>query len=97
MLLADNYYNIGNVKNAIKTYQHAEFMIPCRFLPLYKQFEIYQKEKDTLKAKEIASKIIKKEVKIKSSTVKWIITKAENYLNFGKSELKETKVNRNEK
>ena len=89
MLLADNYYHIGNAKNAIKIYKHAEFMIPCRFLPLYEQFEIYQK-KDTVKANAIAKSIVKKQVKVKSSTVESIITKAENYLNHGKPESKET-------
>lgn len=85
MLLADNYYHIGNTELAIKTYKYAELMIPCRFSPLYKQFEIHQKENDTGKANEIAKKIVKKivkkQVKVKSSTVNWIVTKAENYLN----------------
>lgn len=90
MLLADNYYNIGNTKMAIKTYEYAEQMIPCRFLPLYKQFEIYQKEKKTLKAKEIAEKIIKKEVKVKSSAVELMITEAQNYLSLEKPESSET-------
>ncbi|MFC2110564.1 O-antigen ligase family protein [Bacteroidota bacterium] len=90
MLLADNYYNIGNAKNAIKIYQHAEHMIPCRFLPLYNQFEIYQMENDTVKANAIAKKIINKQVKVKSSMVNLIVTKAENYLNLSKPESRET-------
>jgi len=81
MLLADNYYHIGDTTEAIIIYQHAENMIPCKFLPLYRQFEIYKKNEKVSNAKEIAQKIVEKQVKVKSTTVESIIEKADNYLN----------------
>jgi O-antigen polymerase len=81
MLLADNYYHIGDTAEAIKTYQYAENMIPCKFLPLYCQFEIYKKNKNASNAREIAQKIVKKQIKVKSTTVESIIENADNYLN----------------
>ncbi|MDR0602686.1 MAG: O-antigen ligase family protein [Bacteroidales bacterium] len=86
MLLADNYYHIGDTIEAIRIYQHAENMIPCRFLPLYCQFEIYKKHKNVSNAKEIAHKIVKKQVKVKSTTVESIIENADNYLNKNEKE-----------
>jgi len=81
MLLADNYYHIGDTTEAISIYQHAENMIPCKFLPLYRQFQIYKKNENVSNAKEIAQKIVEKQVKVKSTTVESIIEKADNYLN----------------
>lgn len=81
MLLADNYYHIGDTTEAIRIYQHAENMIPCKFLPLYRQFEIYKKNENVSNAKEIALKIVDKQVKVKSTIVESIIEKADNYLN----------------
>lgn len=81
MLLADNYYNIGDTIKAIRTYKYAENMVPCRFLPLYHQMKIYKKLGKVSKAEGIAQKIIEKQVKVKSATVKTIIKRAENYLN----------------
>lgn len=86
MLLADNNYHIGDTTKAIQTYQHAENMIPCRFLPLYRMFEIYIETENVEKATEIAQKIVNKQVKVKSATVETIIESAENYLNEKKME-----------
>ena len=87
ILLATNYLQIGDTASAIKTYQYAENMIPCRFLPLYYQFEIYKKHNDVRNATSVAKQIITKQVKIKSSTVELIIAKAENYLKGAKEDL----------
>jgi O-antigen polymerase len=86
MLLADNYYHIGDTAEAIRIYQYAEKMIPCRFLPLYRQFEIYKENKNTIRAREIAEEIVKKQVKVKSSIVNSIIGRAENYLKDNRKE-----------
>lgn len=86
MLLADNYYHIGDTAKAIRIYQYTEKMIPCRFLPLYRQFEIYKENKNIRLAREIAEEIVKKEVKVKSSIVNSIIGRAENYLKENRKE-----------
>jgi O-antigen polymerase len=80
MILADNYYHIGDTAEAIRIYQYTENMIPCRFLPLYRQFEIYKENKNIIRAREIAEEIVEKQVKVKSSIVNSIIGRAENYL-----------------
>ncbi|HOT14822.1 MAG TPA: O-antigen ligase family protein [Bacteroidales bacterium] len=77
MLLADNYFQIGDTINAIRIYCCAENMIPCRFLPLYCQMEIYEKNGKKNKVNEIARKIVEKEIKVKSAIVESIIEKAE--------------------
>jgi tetratricopeptide (TPR) repeat protein len=80
MLLADNYFKNGEHKKAIQIYQHASKMIPCRFLPLYKLFEIYQENGQRKNALQYALKIKNKKVKIPSLTVSSIKAKAEEYL-----------------
>ncbi len=80
MLLADNYYKIGKAEKAIQIYEHASIMIPCRFLPLFKLFEIYKKEGQKDLAQKIANKIINKKPKILSSSVTFIKSEAKEYL-----------------
>lgn len=80
MLLADNYYQIGDTDKAIQSYKHAENMIPCRFLPLYYQFEIYKEVGRVEESLKIAQKIIAKDVKVNSNTVEIIIKEANNFL-----------------
>lgn len=85
MILADNFYHTGKTQKAIETYKHAGNMIPNRFLPLYYQLEIFEKENNTDEAKKIAKEILKKKVKVKSQTIDFIIEKAKNYLNENKN------------
>ncbi|MGV8090431.1 MAG: O-antigen ligase family protein [Mangrovibacterium sp.] len=81
MLLADNFYHIGDTLKSIQTYQHAANMIPCRFLPLYREFEIYKDTGNINEATSIAQKIVGKQIKVNTKTVVTIIERAENYLN----------------
>ncbi|MGV8090420.1 MAG: O-antigen ligase family protein [Mangrovibacterium sp.] len=85
MLMADNYYKKDESEKAIQTYQHASNMIPCRFLPIYRLFEIYRKQGQKDMAMKYANEIINKKVKIRSSTVASIKSKAEEYLKENKS------------
>ena len=80
ILLADNLLHIGDTNKAIQAYQHAANMIPCRFLPLYRQFEILKKIGNTNKAKRIAQEIVTKDIKVNSKTIETIIESAENFL-----------------
>lgn len=81
MLLADNYYHIGDTTKAIQTYKYAENMIPCRFLPVYHLFEIYKKGGQKDMATRYANEIINKIVKIPSITVNSIKSDVKEYLN----------------
>ncbi len=67
MLMADNFRKSGNKKEAIKRLRFANNMIPNRFLPLYYEMEIYKEDNDSIKAYNVAMKIINKSVKIKNS------------------------------
>ncbi len=80
MLLADNYYKLGELEKAILTYQHASNMIPCRFLPLYQLFKIYEESGQTNDATKCANEIKNKKVKIPSFTVSSIKAQVEDYL-----------------
>ena len=80
MLLADNYYNIGEIDTSIQTYVYASNMIPCRFLPLYHLFDIYRETKQDRKAEKLALNIVNKKVKIPSNTIRQIKSIAREYL-----------------
>jgi O-antigen ligase len=86
MLLADNYYNLGEVEKAINAYKHASNMIPSRFLPLYELVKIFKETNKKSLAIEVAKEIRDKPVKIPSSTVN-LIKKEINEL------LSENKIN----
>lgn len=81
MLLADNYHKKGELEKAIQIYEHASNMIPCRFLSLYNLFELYRKNGRKNFALKYALEIINKKVKVDSSTVSFIKSQAEAYLN----------------
>ena len=69
MIIADNYLNIGFLDKAEKRYMLASDMIPNRFIPLYQLMNIYKKEEETKKMLIIAHRILKKEIKIPSTTI----------------------------
>lgn len=81
MILADNYQNKSDKIKAIEIYKHASHMIPARFLPLFRIFEIYKEIGHDNLAQEWAEKILNKKVKIPSVTVSYIQNEAETYLN----------------
>jgi len=80
MLLADNYYKIGEFGKAIRTYQNASNMIPCRFLPLFQLLEIYKDTGNIDLAIKYANEIINKQIKIPSSTILCIQNEARIFL-----------------
>ncbi len=80
MLLADNYYKKGEVERAIEVYKYASNMVPCRFLPLYNQFEIYKETAQYSDAAKCANDIVNKKIKIPSYTIRSIKAQAESYL-----------------
>jgi hypothetical protein len=80
ILMADNYQKSGQNDVAISHLERASFMIPCRFWPLYKNFEIYKMTNRIDKAIECAKTIVNKEVKISSYTVTQIRADAAEFL-----------------
>jgi tetratricopeptide (TPR) repeat protein len=81
MLLADNYEKKGESKKAVQVFQHASNMIPCRFIPLYRIFEIYRENGQNDLAIKYANEIVNKKVKVASSTISFIKAQATEYLN----------------
>lgn len=80
MIVADNYYQTGKTEKAIQTYQHASYMIPCRFLPSYQIFQIYKNANHKTLATKYANEIINKKVKIPSIAVNSMKEEAQEYL-----------------
>jgi O-antigen polymerase len=67
--VADNYEKLEELKEAERHYLQAYYMVPAKFYPQYRLSKLYLCEGDTLKAKEMASKLLKKKIKIKSSAI----------------------------
>lgn len=81
LLLAKNYYQIRDFQKAIQIYEQASYMITCRFIPLYKKFEICKEKYQTRDALRLALEICEKSVKVESTTVSYIQLKASTYIN----------------
>lgn len=69
ILLGDIYKMKKKYQFAERYYRNASFMCPCRFIPLYKLFELYKEIGCKEKLISIAHLITNKPVKIKSLTV----------------------------
>ncbi len=81
LLIADNYKQLGKTKKSIEIFEHANAMIPSKFLPLYHEMIIYEANGDYDNAVRIAKRILCKPVKIEHSTsVKKIIHEAESVI-----------------
>lgn len=81
MLIADNYRQLGDNAKAIETFEYANAMVPCRFLPLYHKMTTYEDIGDYDNACRIAQIIIDKPAKIeRSPTVRKIKHEAEKLL-----------------
>lgn len=81
-ILANCYYFMGEYKRALEHLVTAHNMCPNRFVPLYKQFMIYNDICDTVNLKKTGNIIISKKIKIPSrkidimkNNVKYILMK----------------------
>jgi O-antigen polymerase len=64
LLFADNYLNTGDTLTALKSYELASNMIPCRFVPLFQKFQIFKEMKKNGEAAAVARQIVNKEIEI---------------------------------
>ncbi|HLT87509.1 MAG TPA: O-antigen ligase family protein [Sphingobacterium sp.] len=69
MLLGANYEFLGEFESAKKHYSLAHWMVPSKFMPLYKLVGIYKKIGQEKTAYELAAKLYNKPVKVPSLTV----------------------------
>ncbi len=81
MIMADNYRHLNMIHNAVECYELASAMIPCRYLPLYDQMNMFLESGDTISAVALAEKIVNKKVKVQSAYLDKIITGANALLN----------------
>ncbi len=76
ILFANIFENLGQKEDAIKSYEMAHNMVPCRFEPLYGQFLIYCELNDTINILNKAYEITEKAIKVPSVRVSQIIAHA---------------------
>lgn len=69
LIIGENYQYLGKQELAQMYYKNASMMCPSRFLPLYKLFHLYKENKEHDKMREIAELIIRKPMKIKTSSI----------------------------
>lgn len=80
ILFASNYAYLHDAENAIRSFDLAYDMIPCRFEPLYGKMLVYLQSNDTVNALRMANEINEKPVKIQSNRVSFIIGCAQQLL-----------------
>jgi tetratricopeptide (TPR) repeat protein len=67
--LGDCYKNLTEFKNAEAAYLLAHYMVPNRFYPKYLLAKMYQESGQIDKAKNIASQLLTKQVKVESTAI----------------------------
>lgn len=80
VLLGTIYMRKKEYRQAELHYIKASFMCPCRFIPLYQLFCLYQEQGNESLAYDFAKRIEAKEVKVSSTTVKQIKYKVKLYM-----------------
>ena len=72
LLLGDIYKRRKEYEMSERYYKKASYMCPCRFIPLYRMFEVYKEVGDEERYRSMAQLIIEKPVKVQSSIVRQI-------------------------
>lgn len=80
LIMADNYAETGQIDMAVRCYMTAKWMIPNRFMPLYRMMKLYVAHAERDKAVALAKQITAKEIKIPSLSVKKFIRDAEEVI-----------------
>lgn len=80
MLIAQNYEMYGNNEKALEYYQIASYMIPHRFIPLHRMFQIYRNQDDVENATKLAKRIVNKTIKVPSLAVSAIQDECKQFL-----------------
>jgi O-antigen polymerase len=81
LLIGDDFLQLDMLDSAITEFHYANYMIPCRYLPLYYEMKLYQDSGKEDKAKELANIILKKTNKVnKSAKVRMIKNLAKDVL-----------------
>jgi O-antigen polymerase len=67
ILMGDDFLHLNMLDSAIIEYHYANYMVPCRYLPLYYEIKLYQDSDQKGKAKELARIILRKTEKVNNS------------------------------
>jgi len=84
IMLGEAYEKTGVHEKAEENYQKASFLVPHKFIPKYKLFNLYLTTGRNEEAFEIARTIRDMKIKVYSETVKSIKTEANEYLSTHK-------------
>jgi O-antigen polymerase len=79
--LGDCYKVAGNTLQAEKAYQFAHYMVPHKFYPLYLKVILFNETGDTINAKKLAAKLLKKTIKIPSQAIDEMKSNLDSILN----------------
>jgi tetratricopeptide (TPR) repeat protein len=80
MLVGENYKKISEYNDALMHFEKASLMVPVKFMPLYRMFQIYKEQKESHKLEEMANRIVNKPIKINSPWIEQIKREAERTL-----------------
>jgi len=90
LLMADNYLQLQQYKEAERYLKDAAAMCPVKFMPLYLLVELYLETGRKEEARILAQKILVKEVKIPSLIISSINNKMQNLLTNNTNNLNES-------
>lgn len=80
LLIADNFFKLKELEKAKEHYLLASKMCPNRFIPLYGLLKIYVEENNVKMITLFSENILKKDVKVPSTTINIIKNEAQNFL-----------------
>lgn len=80
MLIGENYKMLSEYNDAIIHFEKASLMVPVKFMPPYRMFQIYKEQKERHKLEEMANRIVNKPVKINSLLIERIKKEAKRTL-----------------
>lgn len=80
IMKGSNYSALNDIEMALKSYDQAYNMIPCRFEPLFGKLLVYRAANDTLNVVQTAYEIIEKPVKVRSDRLSFIVGAANQLL-----------------
>lgn len=72
LILSEGYEKKGQTSLALKYLKSAHYLLPHRFIPLWKMLLIYRREKKDVNARSVAIKILSMNVKVESREVRFI-------------------------
>ena len=81
-ILGQSYEELKEFKKAEESYKNASMLVPTKFQPKYRLFELYKRNGNKEKTREIALDIKNMKIKVFSDVVRKIKTEANEYLSL---------------